>query len=304
MRILVARGHEALYYNAAWFREKVAPTGVDFRAYPEPIPDERAVAEALGEIITASRLLAGMSERLTPFLLDEMARERPDVILYDSVAMWGYLAARTRRIPHICLITHFVLDGSQRSVGAAEMARYIWTALPHVPALMRWKRRMARRYGKGAVGGITEYGDLNLVFTSREFHPPNRFVDERFRFVGASIDPTARAGDDALDLAFDESGDGSLVYISLGTISNVNPRFYRTAFEAFGDYPARFILAAGQQTDLADLGPIPANFVVLRYAPQLAALQRAQAFITHGGLNSVQEGLYYGVPEIVVPHQL
>ncbi len=62
---------------------------------------------------------------------------------------------------------------------------------------------MARRYGKDIVGGITEYGDLNLVFTSREFHPPNRFVDERFRFVGPSIDPAMRAGDDPLDFAFD-----------------------------------------------------------------------------------------------------
>jgi MGT family glycosyltransferase len=304
MRELVARGHEALYYNAAWFREKVAPTGVDFRAYPEPLPDERAVTEALGEIITASRLLAGMSERLTPFLLDEMARERPNVILYDSVAMWGYLAARTRRIPHICSITHFVLDGSQRSIGAGELARYVWTALPHVPELMRWKRRMARRYGKDVVGGITEYGDLNLVFTSREFHPPNRFVDERFRFVGPSIDLTMRAGDDAFDSTFDGIGDGPLVYISLGTISNVNPLFYRTAFEAFGGYPARFVLAAGRRTGLADLEPIPANFVVRQYAPQLEILQRAHAFITHGGLNSAHEGLYYDVPEIVVPHQL
>jgi hypothetical protein len=304
MRELVARGHEALCYNAAWFRENVALTGVDFRAYLEPIPDERAVTEALGEIITASRLLAGMSERLTPFMLDEMARERPDVILYDSVAMWGYLAARMQRIPHVCSITHFVLDGSQRSIGGGEMARYIWTALPHVPALMRWKRRMIQQYGKDVVGGITEYGDLNLVFTSREFHPPNRFVDKRFRFVGPSIDPAMRAGDDALDFASDEMGDGPLVYISLGTISNVNPLFYRMAFEAFGGYPARFILAAGRQTDLVGLGPIPANFVVRQYAPQLAILQRAQAFITHGGMNSVHEGLYYGVPEIVVPHQL
>jgi MGT family glycosyltransferase len=218
--------------------------------------------------------------------------------------MWGYLAARVRRIPHICSITHFVLDGSQRSIGVGELARYVWTALPHASALMRWKRRMARRYGKDVVGGITEYGDLNLVFTSREFHPPNRFVDERFRFVGPSIDPAMRAGDDALDVDFDELGDGPLVYISLGTISNVNPQFYRTAFEAFGGYPARFILAAGRQTNLAGLGPIPANFVVRQYAPQLAILQRVQAFITHGGLNSVHEGLYYSVPEIVIPHQL
>jgi len=303
-RELVARGHEMLYYNAEWFRAQVSPTGVDFRAYSEPMPAEHVITEALAEIITASRLLAEMSERLTPFLLDELAREQPDVIIYDSVAMWGYIAARTQRIPHICSITHFVLNGSQRSIGLGEIARYIWTALPHAAALMSWKRRMTRRYGKNIVGGITEYGDLNLVFTSREFHPPKRFVDERFRLVGPSIDPATRAGDLALDFPFDEMGGGAVVYISLGTISNVNPAFYRTAFEAFGGYPARFILAAGQHTNTAQLGAIPATFTVRPYAPQLEILQRAQAFITHGGMNSVQEGLYYGAPEIVVPHQL
>jgi UDP:flavonoid glycosyltransferase YjiC (YdhE family) len=30
----------------------------------------------------------------------------------------------------------------------------------------------------------------------------------------------------------------------------------------------------------------------------------ARAFITHGGVNSLHEGLYYSVPEIVVLHQL
>jgi MGT family glycosyltransferase len=304
MRELIARGHETLCYNAEWFRDTVAPTGVDFRAYPEPLPSERAFTEALAEIITASRLLADMSERLTPFMLDEMARERPDVILYDSVAMWGYLAARTQRIPHICSITHFVLNGSQRSIGLGEMARYIWTALPHAPALMRWKRRMTRRYGKGIVGGVTEYGDRNLVFTSREFHPPNRFVDGRFRFVGPSIDLTTRPGDAALDFPLDERSDAPLVYVSLGTITNVNPAFYRAAFEALANYSARFILSAGLRADLAQVDSIPTNFVVRPYAPQLEILRRAQAFITHGGMNSVHEGLYFGVPEIVVPHQL
>src|SRR6187455_3704687 len=87
---LIARGHEVLYYNAEPFRAKLAPTGVDFRAYPEPMPTERQVAEAMHEIIDSSLMLAGISEHLTPFMLMEIAREQPDLILYDSVAMWGY----------------------------------------------------------------------------------------------------------------------------------------------------------------------------------------------------------------------
>ncbi|MCI0349253.1 MAG: hypothetical protein L0Z53_07505, partial [Acidobacteriales bacterium] len=78
---LVARGHEVLYYNAESFRTKVEPTGVDFRAYPEPLPTERDMAEAMYEFINASLMFSGMSEHLTPFMLAEIGREQPDLIL-------------------------------------------------------------------------------------------------------------------------------------------------------------------------------------------------------------------------------
>jgi MGT family glycosyltransferase len=35
--------------------------------------------------------------------------------------------------------------------------------------------------------------------------------------------------------------------------------------------------------------------------PQLAVLQRVKAFVTHGGMNSVSESLFFGVPLVVVP---
>ena len=38
--------------------------------------------------------------------------------------------------------------------------------------------------------------------------------------------------------------------------------------------------------------------------PQLDLLARVDLFVTHGGMNSVSEGLYYGVPLVVVPQQL
>jgi MGT family glycosyltransferase len=213
--------------------------------------------------------------------------------------MAGYIAARTLGIPHICLVTHFVLDGSRSAMDPGAMLRYLWSTIPHLPRLIGWKRRMARLYGNGIAGGITEYGDLNIVFTSGEFHPENNFVDERFRFVGPSLNPVTRDG----DFPFDQLGSIPLVYISLGTINHLDLDFYRAAFEAFADYPAQFILAVGKNTDITQLGEIPANFNVRPSVPQLEVLQRADAFITHGGMNSVHEGLYYGVPEVVVPHQ-
>ena len=38
--------------------------------------------------------------------------------------------------------------------------------------------------------------------------------------------------------------------------------------------------------------------------PQLDLLARVDLFVTHGGMNSVSEGLYYGVPLVGVPQQL
>lgn len=55
---------------------------------------------------------------------------------------------------------------------------------------------------------------------------------------------------------------------------------------------------------MTTLGAIPKNCIVRNYVPQLAILPLVDAFITHSGMNSVHEGLYYGVPEVVVPHQL
>jgi MGT family glycosyltransferase len=299
MKELVARGHQVLYYNAASFREKVAPTGVDFRPLPEPLPTEREVAEALHEFINAPLMLARMSRPLAHFLIAEFGREQPDLVIYDSTAMWGYIAARTHTIPQICFITTFVLDGSQRAIGWGTMARFYWSALPQIPKLLRWRRGMAQEFGKVNAGGITEYAERNIVFTSRDFHPENGFVDARFRFVGPSLDAAVRDG----EFPVDQLQDGTKVYISLGTINNLDVAFYRAVFAAFADYPAQFILSSGKHTDITALGPIPPNFIVRPYVPQLAILQRVDAFITHGGMNSVHEGLYYGVPEIVVPHQ-
>ncbi|MEO1286161.1 MAG: macrolide family glycosyltransferase [Chloroflexota bacterium] len=299
VRELVSNGHHVLYYSSNEFREIIESTGVDFRSYAPDVPLTKTISERMKSMVDASLTMMEMSQSLTAWMLQEMRREQPDLIIYDTTCMWGYIPARILNIPSICSITHFLLDGSQKHLPIGTMFNYILSVVPKLPHVIQWKRTMTNQFGKDVVGGITEYADLNIVFTSSEFHPENKFVDERFQFVGPSIDEKTRQASD-----FKITHDGTTVYISLGTINNLKHDFYRTVFDAFKEYPAKFILSVGQHTDIATLQPIPDNFAVYPYVPQLQVLQQVDVFITHGGMNSVHEGLYYGVPEIVVPQQI
>lgn len=61
------------------------------------------------------------------------------------------------------------------------------------------------------------------------------------------------------------------------------------------------VIVSTGQTDPAALGPLPVNVLTRRSVPQPDVLARSAIFITHGGMNSVNEAMYAGVPMLVVP---
>jgi MGT family glycosyltransferase len=135
---------------------------------------------------------------------------------------------------------------------------------------------------------------LKIVYTSRHFQPFADEFDESYRFVGPSIADRA----ESVEMELPEPSTRPLVYVSMGTLFNKDAGFYRACFEAFGDRDLRVVLSTGGQTSIDDAPP---NFVVRDYVPQLEVLERASAFVTHGGMNSVSESFYYGVPVVVIP---
>jgi MGT family glycosyltransferase len=137
---------------------------------------------------------------------------------------------------------------------------------------------------------------LNLVFLPRRFQYAGDSFDDRFVFVGPSVD--GREGADG----WQPPAPGTrLLFISLGTAMNNRPEFFRLCLEAFGGTGWQVVMAIGDQVDRAGLGPIPANFEVRPYFPQPAVLGRATAFLTHSGMNSTMESLVAEVPMVSVP---
>src|SRR5262249_9249335 len=70
---------------------------------------------------------------------------------------------------------------------------------------------------------------------------------------------------------------------------------------AIGLKELQFVLAVGGQLDPKQLGAVPANVMVVSYAPQIEILKRSSLCITHAGLNTALESLASGVPMLAVP---
>ncbi len=145
---------------------------------------------------------------------------------------------------------------------------------------------------------LTQAADLNIVFLPRAFQPAGETFDERFVFVGPSLQAQRHYSG---DFPLDRLDKHPQLYISLGTAFNNQAEFYNLCFDAFGQTEWQVVLAFGQQIDPAELKEPPANFIAVPHVPQLEVLARADVFVSHGGMNSTMESLTFGVPLVVVP---
>ena len=305
---LVRRGATVIYYALEEFRQRIEASGATFRAYDEL---SETVAFDFGAEDRKSPSLAGICrvmidfcEKSLPFLLQATREDRPDYILHDFTCIWGKYVSEILGIPAITIIPQFPVNMKRRPAPypgmLTDLVRMFITGIPSLIQFQRTARRISQTYSvtkPGLLNMLANHEDLNIVFTSRYFQPYANDFNDSFVFVGPSIAERNETPDFSWDF-----GEGPLVYISLGTtIFSAKLKFYQQCFKAFGNTAKRVIVSVGTSTDLRSLGDVPKNFLVRNHVPQLEVLKRADAFITHGGMNSVSEGLWYGVPLVVIP---
>jgi MGT family glycosyltransferase len=86
-----------------------------------------------------------------------------------------------------------------------------------------------------------------------------------------------------------------------GLLQNGSENVFITIAEACAGLNAQLVLSLGGSRNPSELGDLPGQPIVVRYAPQLQVLKRAAAVITHAGLNTTLESLAEGVPLVAVP---
>src|SRR5258707_11724168 len=88
----------------------------------------------------------------------------------------------------------------------------------------------------------------------------------------------------------------------MGTLINGRADVFNTIIAGVAKHKdTQLVLSIGDQLDPKQIGPVPANAIIVNQAPQLEVLKRTSVCITHAGLNTVLESLAQGVPQVSIP---
>ncbi|WP_127529432.1 macrolide family glycosyltransferase [Paenibacillus kobensis] len=299
---LVNRGEEVVYFCTEAFRQRLEKAG----AFVRTIDDLRFIQAFLsgGRTYLIERIngLLLTADIVIPSVLEQIEGEHFDYIIHDSMFGCGRLLAQILELPAINSCTSFAQtrESFDRMLDQYQSEVPLETAKPIVERYHSLTAMVKEKYGveiQSPYEAFCNPAPLTIVYTTKEFQPDVESFDSSYKFVGPSITP--RSAPNNFDSTVIMGKDP--IYISLGTVFNRAIDFYKLCFEALGETEHTIVMSVGTRTPIGDLGEIPDNFIVQNYVPQTEVLQQSKLFITHGGMNSTHEGLYYGVPLIVIP---
>ena len=287
---LVSRGHDVGFINTQKWKNKIEDVGAKFIPYSD-------FPENLSQLQELKRCFLGAYNAAL------LLQEHYDLLIYDSFLYHGKSIADKLGIPSIRLmltppwndkaITESKKDPKRRKLYNKAMREY--GILDKFALSKKAKIQMGIKNKNLISAVLYDTAELNIVYVAEAFQPFRDTFDERFIFSIPEIENTRKID---INIPYGEMK-APIIYISLGSMIK-SKAFLRKCIKAFGNKEMTIILSCGG-LDPGKLGNLPDNIYAYSFVPQLEVLQHVDLFFTHGGMNSVNEAIFYGVPMLVKP---
>ncbi len=298
VRELVSRGHEVWYYSYNIMREKITSAGAKFISCDDYDMEQKLNAKdsvRVGkDLAFSAKILVDTTLALDDKVCREMAELKPDCIVADSMALWGKAVALKLGIPFVSSTTTFAFNQHSAKImkqGIGELFKMLFS-IPKTAKQI--KRLQSKGYPVKNILDIiaSDENTHTIVYTSPEFQPCAETFSEKFAFVGPSIRPSTEKTEKKRD---------KLIYISMGTVNNDMMPFYKACIAALANTDYQVIMSVGNLVPLEEFGKLSENISVFSHVDQIAVLEKADVFVSHAGMNSVSESLYFEVPLVMLP---
>ena len=320
-RQLTARGHRVTFFQKPELETRVRQCGLEFspigraRSSVEHgrTDTERSALSGIASLRYSIRRIVGdmeMSLRETP---DALTQAGIDALIIDEIALSGPTLAQMLHLPYFLVSTsvphNFGWTAPYWLSGFNYPTTYFsWlqNALLEVSVLrmrgpVRWKLDDYRR--QAGLGPIREIQRVlpelaHIAQLPRCLDFPRSMLPSNFYYTGPFVDEAARL---PVEFPWNRLDSRPLIYASLGTRKNNQPDVFHLISEACQELDLQLVISLGGRCVPETLDDLPGHPLVVRDAPQLVLLKRADVVITHGGLNTVLETLMEGKPMIAIP---
>ena len=152
----------------------------------------------------------------------------------------------------------------------------------------------------------SDYPVMSLTMKELEFGEKG---DERMHYVGPmigagnTINTQFPAAESKLHTFIERNNQSikkPLIYCSFSTFWSTETENYQALSRLFFKRPdLDFVIGLGGNEVPDALADLPENALTMQFAPQIEILKFATIAITHGGISTINESLYHGVPLIV-----
>src|SRR5215467_6570924 len=324
-RKLQSRGRDVVFISLADVAPFVEAAGLPFvacseEAYPAGSLGKlvRRLSELSGEQalhFTINAMMKGYTASLFESLSDTLSKAGVDAIVLDQYQPYVELIPMHLRMPfvHVSNALHVDYTGQTPicfvdwpyETGNDALARNV-EGIRRARVLLEPVTATAQTYAR-KVGLSVDWNNPHSTLSPLawitqcpkkfDFGPAPDFL--QFHYAGPFHDGLGRID---FDFPWQQLTGEPIVYASMGTLQNGLIEIFRSIVQAaVGLKELQFVLAVGGQLDPKQLGAVPANVMVVSYAPQIELLKRSSLCITHAGLNTALESLASGVPMVAVP---
>lgn len=280
------------------FRQLIEQCGANYIEYTIDFT-KLILSDATADFFALTKTLINLNQNAYLTYLPVMEQEQPDLILYDSMCSFAKNIAYKLRCASVCLVTTLGFN-----LPVFLFSNMFITSIPlyikhrtEFHLLWRSERAFRREHGLAPFKMIDLFmncGDETIIFSPREFQPFYRTFSRHVHFVGTTIR-------NRVELLHEEgiSYPEYDYYISLGSIFTNHVEQISQLFETLASREASALVVAGASGIKTEW-----EHVTLRKrVNQIDVLPHCRYFINHGGLNSVYESIYFGIPQICLPQQ-
>eukprot|EP00833_Pecoramyces_ruminatium_P017834 jgi/Orpsp1_1/1191866/evm.model.d7180000089039.1 len=280
-KTLKTRGHKIDYVCSEEFRVKIENTGVNFIPYisfPEtPTENEKKKLSFQALYDTALSL-----------------RDSYDLLIYEMFFYPGIQVAKELGIP---CVRQFSQPAWSDETWKNASKIFKFSSFLIDTQVMGKKRIQSMKLSFDSMDDAIRHSkpEMNIVYIPESFQKCRESFDDTFYFVVPKQEPIVI---DSEQIPYDKMIK-PIIYISLGSILK-DKSFYKKCLKIFGNKELSVILNIGKVKQ-ESLGVIPNNIYVYSYVPQVDVLNHVDVFLTHCGMNSVNEAINAGVPMIAMP---